>query len=466
MCHSTLSLGKPGTWGRTLGKQALNRGNVIVFTEDTITTEMKLKRIAALSAADPDMVFTHVIHHINEESLRTCFHELDEKKAIGIDKTDKASYEEKLDKNLQELMDRMRRMAYIPGAVRQVLIPKEGKPGATRPLGISNLEDKIVQRMMHKVLESIYEPLFQENSYGFRPGRSCHDAIEALYAHLSTHEVETVIDVDLSNYFGSIPQDAVLEIIKKKISDPRLLRYLIRMFKSGLLVNGELIISNEGVVQGSACSPIIANIFAHEVIDEWIEKTVKKHCKGEIKMFRYADDIVCCCQYNSDAERIKEAMSKRLAKYGLRMNEDKTKLVQFSKRKQRQGIKQETFDFLGFTFYFGKSRKGFQILKVKTIGKRFSSKLKKANDWARSIRNKISLKQIIKIAAAKVRGHVQYYGVSHNSQTVSRFVIQVKRILFKWLNRRSQRKSFNWAQFGKYLDMVNFPKAKICHKLL
>ena len=144
MCHSTLSLGKPGTWGRTLGKQALNRGNIIVFTEDTITTEMKLKRIAALSAADPDRVFTHVIHHINEESLRTCFHELDEKKAIGIDKTDKASYEEKLDKNLQELMDRMRRMAYIPGAVRQVLIPKEGKPGATRPLGISNLEDKIV----------------------------------------------------------------------------------------------------------------------------------------------------------------------------------------------------------------------------------------------------------------------------------------------------------------------------------
>ena len=191
----------------------------MVSTDDTITTETKLKRIAALSAANPDMVFTHVIHHINEESLRTCFHELDGKKAIGIDGVDKANYGEKLDENLRELMSRMQRMAYIPGVVRQVLIPKDGKSGATRPLGISNLEDKLVQRMMHKVLESIYEPLFYENSYGFRPGRSCHDAIEALHAHVSTHEVETVIDVDLSNYFSSIPQETALTIATVPYSD-------------------------------------------------------------------------------------------------------------------------------------------------------------------------------------------------------------------------------------------------------
>jgi RNA-directed DNA polymerase len=437
----------------------------MVFPEDTIKTEMKLKRITALSAANPDMVFTHVIHHINEESLRACFHELDRRKAIGIDGVDKASYGEKLDENLRDLMDRMRRMAYIPGLVRQVLIPKDGKPGATRPLGISNFEDKLVQRAMHKVLESIYEPLFHENSYGFRPGRSCHDAIEALHAHLSTHEVETVLDVDLSNYFGSIPQETVVEIIKKKISDPRILRYLIRMFKSGLLVDGEMMISDEGVVQGSACSPIIANIFAHEVIDEWMETTVKAHCAGEVKMVRYADDIVICCQYNSDAERIKKTLAQRLAKYGLKMNEGKTKLVKFSRRQQRQGIKQETFDFLGFTFYLGKSRKGYYLVKLKTIGKRFSLKLKKTNDWARSIRNKTSLKHIMKTAAAKLRGHIQYYGVSHNFKTVDNFVCKVRRILFKWLNRRSQRKSFNWKQFQKYLDLIKFPQVKIYHKL-
>ena len=186
---------------------------------------------------------------------------------------------------------------------------------------------------------------------------------------------------------------------------------------------------------------------------------------GEVKMIRYADDIVICCQYNRDAERIKVAMAQRLTKYGQKMNEDKTKLVKFSRRQQRQGLKQETFDFLGFTFYLGKFRKGFYLVKVKTIAKRFSSKLKKANDWARSIRNKTSLKQIMKIAAAKVRGHIQYYGVSHNFKVVGNFVFKATRILFKWLNRRSQRQSFTWEQFGKYLDLINFPKAKICHKL-
>lgn len=436
-----------------------------MYTEYAIKTETILKRIAALSIANPDMTFTYVIHHINEDMLRTCFYELDGKKAIGVDGVDKASYGERLDENLRDLMKRMKHMAYIPGPVRQVLIPKEGKPGATRPLGISNFEDKLVQRAMHKVLESIYEPLFHEDSYGFRPGRSCHDAIESLHAYLSTHEVETVLDVDLSNYFGSIPQETVMEVIKKKISDPRILRYLIRMFKSGLLADGEMVISDEGVVQGSACSPIIANIFANEVIDEWIEATVKPHCSGDVKMARYADDIVICCQYNRDAERIKRALAQRLAKYGLKMNEDKTKLVKFSKRQQRQGIKQETFDFLGFTFYLGKSRKGFYLVKLKTIGKRSSLKLKKTNDWARSIRNKAPLKHIMKTAAAKVRGHIQYYGVSHNCKTVEYFVKKVKEILFKWLNRRSQRKSFTWEQFGKYLDLINFPKARIYHKL-
>ena len=436
------------------------------FTEKPMMTEMKLKRLATLSAADPGMVFTHVIHHFNVESLRACFHELDGKKAIGSDGIDKVSYGKELEANLQNLMERMKRMAYIPGSVRQVLIPKEGKAGATRPLGISNFEDKLIQKMMQKVLESIYEPLFYENSYGFRPKRSCHDAINALHAHLSTHEVETVIDIDLSNYFGSISHEEVIKVIGKKISDPRLIRYLIRMFKSGILTDGELTISDEGVTQGSICSPVIANIFAHEVIDEWIEKVVKANCGGEVKMIRYADDIVICCQHAQDAERIKTALSNRLSKYGLKMNEDKTKLVRFSKRNQRQGTRQETFDFLGFTFYIGKSRKGSTVLiKLKTSGKRFRSKLKKVNDWARMIRNKTTLEQIMEIAAAKTRGHIQYYGVSHNFVGVSTFVYKVVHILFKWLNRRSQRKSFVWEKYLLLLDRIEFPKAKICHKL-
>jgi RNA-directed DNA polymerase len=451
--------------GRTLGKYDLNRGNVMESTETHLITETKLKRIATLSAADPNMIFTNVMHLFNEESLRACFHELNGKKAIGSDGINKARYGENLDENLKNLVERMKRMAYIPGPVRQVLIPKEGKPGATRPLGISNFEDKIVQRMMHKILESIYEALFHENSYGFRPGRSCHDAIKELHAHLNTHIVETVIDVDLSNYFGSISHEEAINIISKKIGDPRLIRYLIRMFKSGVLTDGELIMSDEGVPQGSGCSPVIANIFAHHVIDDWMENTVKSHCAGQVKMVRYADDIVICCQYNSDAERIKSALNNRLTKYGLKMNEDKTKLVKFSRSKQRQGEKQETFDFLGFTFYYAKSQKGYYLVKVKTNGKRFRTKLKKVNDWARTIRNKVKLNQIMKIAAAKARGHIQYYGMSFNFAAVANFLRRVTKILYKWLNRRSQRKSFDWEQFEKFLIRIKFPKAKICHKL-
>jgi group II intron reverse transcriptase/maturase len=435
------------------------------FTENLESTETKLKRIAALSAANSEMVFTHVIHHINEDSLRACFHELDGRKALGIDGIDKASYGENLDENLRDLMDRMKRMAYIPGATRQVLIPKDGNPNASRPLGISNFEDKLVQKMMQKILESIYEPLFHPDSFGFRPGRSCHDAIKELDTHLYAHEVETVIDVDLSNYFGSISHQEAIKIIRKKISDPRLIRYLIRMFKSGMLTDGELTVSDEGLVQGSCCSPVIANIFADEVICQWFEKTVKSHCAGEVKLIIYADDLVICCQYHKDALKIKTALSRRLQKYGLKMNEDKTKLVPFSKRKQKLGLDQGTFDFLGFTFYLGKARKGFYVVKAKTNGKRFRVKLKKVNEWARSFRNKLSMKQLMKTAAAKLRGHVQYYGLSNNMMAVEAFVYRTVRILFKWLNRRSQRKSFNWEQFQEFLTRVNFPEAKICHKL-
>lgn len=192
---------------------------------------------------------------------------------------------------------------------------------------------------------------------------------------------------------------------------------------------------------------------------------MKPSCMGEVKMIRYADDVVICCRYSQDAERVKAALMKRLEEYGLKMNGDKTKLVKFSGRKQNRNEKQETFDFLGFTIYWGKTKKGGYLIKLKTNGKRFRSKLKKVNDWARTIRNKIPLKQIMKIAAAKTRGHIQYYGVSLNWTSVKAFVYKVEVILFKWLNRRSQRKSFTWEKFKRYLDKIEFPKTRICYKL-
>lgn len=433
--------------------------------ESQTITETKLKRIAWLSARDKSKKFDCLMHHFNAESLKECFERLEGRKAVGTDGVTKGRYGERLNDNLNDLTERMKRMAYRPQAVREVRIPKEGKPGATRPLGISNFEDKVVQLMMHRVLESIYEPLFLDCSFGFRPGRSCHDAIRALHQHLFRHEVSAVIDVDLENFFGSIDHVELEKILSEKIKDKRFMRYIKRMFKAGVLSAGEFTVSDEGVPQGSICSPILANILAHYVIDEWFQEVVKRHCRGRVELFRYCDDVVICSQSEHDARRIVRALGKRLAKYKLTLNEAKTRIVSFSSRACRQGVKQETFDFLGFTFYLGRSQKGAVIPKVKTSGKRLRAKFKRVNEWARNVRDCHRLMVIWDIFRAKLRGHIQYYGVTFNQKAVQKFVFYSAKILFKWLNRRSQRRSFNWEQFQLFMRRNPLPMAKVCHKL-
>jgi RNA-directed DNA polymerase len=428
-------------------------------------TETILNRITWLSKQDSEKKFECLMHLFNYESLHGCFHELDKNKAVGIDGISKMEYAKNLDSNIQELILKMKKMAYRPGPVREVLIPKEGKPGTKRPLGISNLEDKIVQRMMQKVLESIYEPLFLSCSHGFRPGKSCHTAIQSLLDKLYKNEIQTVIDIDLKNFFGTIDHKMLEDLLKNKIKDPKLMRYISRMFKSGVLTEGELKVSEEGAVQGSCCSPILANIYAHYVIDVWIEEMVKPNCKGTVELTRYADDAVICCQYEADAKRIRQALGKRLEKYKLQLNEEKTKLTAFDKRAAAKGVKQETFDFLGFTFYWGKARTGRIIPKLKTRAKTMNTKLKRVSEWAKQVRNQKPLKEIWKTFKAKLRGHVQYYGVSYNFAQVHIFLTLAVRIIFKWLNRRSQRKSFDWGQFQLFLAKNPLPRAKVVHRL-
>ena len=434
-------------------------------SEASQQTATKLKRIAWLSARDPHKQFNCLMHLFNENSLAACFHELDGGKAVGVDGVTKAQYGEALSEHLDELVSRMKRMGYRPGPVRRVLIPKEGKPGATRPLGIGNFEDKLVQGVMRQVLESVYEPVFLDCSYGFRPGRGCHDAIRALHKHLFWNEVEAVIDVDLAGFFDSIDHKLLLSMLAVKITDPRFLRYLVRMFKAGVLVESELQVSDEGVPQGSLCSPILANIFAHYVIDTWFEETVKVHCVGRVEMFRYADDLVVCCRYERDAVRIRRALGKRLAKYKLCLNEEKTQLVTFSRRKRQIGDEQGAFDFLGFTFYWGRTRKGAWVPKVKTSGKRLRAKLKRVSQWARDVRHRGRLPWIWATFCRKLRGHIQYYGVSFNIAAVRAFVFHAMRILHRWLNRRSQRRSFSWERFYLYVKANPHPPARIYHTL-
>ena len=344
-------------------------------------------------------------------------------------------------------------------------IPKEGKPGSFRPLGIANFEDKVVQKMTAKILESIYEPTFMACSYGFRPGRGCHDAIRGLHQHLFRHNVETVIDVDLENFFGTIRPEIVDEILRERIGDDRFLRYIQRLFKAGILSNGELTISDEGVPQGSPASPVIANIVAHHALDTWFENTVKPHCRGKVAMFRYCDDLVICCQYGTDGVRVHRALVLRLNKYGLKVNEDKTRLVNFSKTRQTLGERQGSFDFLGLTFYLGTSRKGAVIPKLKTSRKRLKSKLKRVTEWIRINRSRMRLARLWAIFSSKLRGHIAYYGISFNYESVDQFFRLSTEIVFKWLNRRGGRKKFNWEKFKLFIKLNPLPANKTYHKL-
>jgi group II intron reverse transcriptase/maturase len=431
-----------------------------------MNTATKLKRIAWLSAKDTEKTFRCLMHHVNEESLRTIFNKLDGKKAIGIDGIRKEDYAKNLEINLKDLLERMKRMAYRPMPVKEVLIPKDGQPGKFRPLGISVFEDKIVQGVFQQILEAIYDPLFLDCSHGFRPGRSCHTAIKNLRDYLYKNEVETVIDIDLKNFFGTIDHKILENILREKIKDEKFIRYIIRMFKAGVLSKDELKIGDEGVPQGSLCSPILANIFAHYVLDEWVEKTIQPYLKGKVKLFRYADDSVICCEKVEDAIRLREYLPKRLGKFKLILNEEKTKTISFSRKKAEEGIRQGTFDFLGFTFYWGKARKGFTIPKLKTSGKTLRKKLANVEKWIKENRNKTKLKEIWKTFCAKLRGHVQYYGVTFNIGRIQTFVWGATRLVYKWLNRRSQKKSFSWDKFKLFLERYPPPKAEICHPLI
>ena len=430
-------------------------------TKPFTPTETKLKRIAVLSGENSRMEFNCLMPHFNMKSLTGCFHELDGRKAVGIDRQTKKDYGDNLESNLEHLVSRMKSMSYIPAPVREVLIPKDD--GKKRPLGISNFEDKIVQLMMSKVLESIYDPLFHDFSYGFRKGRNCHHAIKALRKHLYQSHTEVVVDVDLQNFFGTISHEKLMAILGMKIKDLRFLRYIGRMLKSGVLSDGELKRTDEGTPQGSVSSPILANIFAHYAIDEWFVRCVMPRVSLETRIFRYADDMVICCK-RDEIEKIVKSFKGRMERFSLKLNESKTKVVSFDKTKVEES-RQGTFDFLGFTFYLGKARNGRTLLpKIKTCRKRFFEKLGVVREWCKANRNE-NLVPLWNRFCSKLRGHYQYYGVSFNSKSIAIFGHDAIRIFYKWMNRRSQRRAFNWEQFRKFMEERPPPCVKIHHNL-
>lgn len=435
------------------------------FTKPKVATATKLMRIAQLSRENPTSEFKWLMPHFNSDSLTECFNELGAKKAVGVDGVGKAAYGQNVAANISALIEKMKTMSYRPGPVRKVLIPKEGKAGATRPLGISNFEDKMVQLMTSKILGAIYEPTFRDCSHGFRPGRSCHTAVKALSTYLFKQQCKVVIDVDLKNYFGTISHRKLLDFLRLRINDEVFLRYIVRMLKAGVLSDGEFQMTEEGSPQGNVASPILTNIFAHYVIDCWFEDVVKRHVNKSVALFRYCDDMVICCDDEGDAERVMRALNERLKKFSLEMNQDKTKIVTFNKRAFAAGSDQGSFDFLGFTFYIAHSRAGNVTVKLKTSRSRMRSKLKNVTAWMKACRHSVKLKALWQQFTVKLNGHARYFGVSFNSEHVARFIHAAIRIFFKWINRRSQKRSFNWDKFKLFLERFPPPKAKVYHPL-
>lgn len=424
--------------------------------------ETEMKRIAEI-ASKHGRVQT-LIHHINVENLRTQHEQMKRKKATGIDGVTKEEYEENLEENLINLVDRMKRQVYKPQEVKRVYIPKDGSKDK-RGLGIPAYEDKLVQGVMSKVLTAIYEEKFLNVSYGFRPEKSCHDAIKKLGKIIEKKKVNYIVDLDIKGFFDNVDHEWMIRFLENDIEDKNFIRLVKRFLKAGILEEGKHIETDQGTPQGGVISPILANIYLHYVLDLWFENKIKKHSKGESYMVRYADDFVCCFQNPDEAELFYYELQERLSKFGLEIAENKSKILEFGRfaeqnREQRGESKPETFDFLGFTHYCSKSKQGWFRVKRKTSRKKQTAKIAKMKIWIRQRMHK-PLKETIKTLNRKLIGHYNYYGITDNSKSIHTFYNKVVRQLYKTLKRRTQKHNMNWKRYNKLLEYMPITKPTI-----
>ena len=430
-------------------------------------TWVKLSLISEHAKREPELQFTSLAHLLNRDFLKDCYNSLNRNKAVGIDGVCWKEYGEDLDGNVEDLITRMKRKKYKPIPARRVYIPKNEKE--KRPLGIPALENKIVELGITRILQSIYEEDFLECSYGFRPKRSCHQAINRLDKLIMTKPVNHIVEADIKGFFDNVSHEELMKFLEIRIVDRSLLELIRRFLKAGYVDDGLLIRSESGTPQGSILSPMLANIFLHYVLDTWFDKTVKSCVRGFCELLRYADDFVCVVQYVEDAQRIEKALKGRFARYGLEIHPDKSRAFSFGRFERENAKKQDrranTFDFLGFTHYCDKTRKGRFKVGRKTSRKKFKVKCDDMNRWLKSIRNLVKTKEWWKVLRAKLQGHYQYYGVSGNMPAISKYYSITVRLVHKWLNRRSQKKRMSWSKLYDYLSCYPLPKPSIKHNL-
>ena len=410
-----------------------------------------------LSAKDLEKRFNNLFCHYTVENLREAYHALDGSKATGIHGITKSEYGKNLDTNLEDLITRLHLGTYRPLPKRRVHIPKAN--GKTRPIAISEFEDKLVEWVLGKLLTSIYEPLFMRNSFGFRPRKNAHGAIKAAYASLKDDKRPYVVEIDLRSFFDTVSHRRLIKLLEKRISDPRLLSLIARFLTAGVLEeNKELVSSEVGTPQGSIMSPILANVFLHYALDSWF---LGNYSKAGGVIIRYADDAIFLFEQKHEAENFRLALKTRLNGFGLELNEEKSGLVPFGKKTGN------VFDFLGFTFFWSKGHFSSKLkLAVKTTKKALFKKIEEYQSWIKENRGRKKMDELWRITAAKLKGHYNYYGLVTNRPKLNHFYYAVIRSLYKWLNRRSQRRSFSWMQFAKRLRLDPLPLPPIIGALV
>ena len=440
------------------------RKTVKVRTQGRRTLPLNLLRVYEAAKRNKQARFTALLHHVDVVALERAFRRLKRKASAGVDGETVTSYEENLQTKLKNLCERVHTGRYQPRAVRRVYIPKSD--GGQRALGVPALEDKIVQGTVAEVLNAIYEVDFLGFSYGFRPGRNPHQALQSLHTALMTQCVNWVLDADIRKFFDSVDHEWLLRMLEHRIADPRVLRLIRQWLTAGVLESGEWHEVVEGTPQGAGISPLLANIFLHYVFDLWVHQWRRRKARGRIILVRYADDFVMGLQYADDARRMLEDLKERLAKFKLTLHADKTRLIEFGRmptlaRARRGQQRPETFAFLGFTHYCGRTRDGRFVVKRKTHSKRLTSKLNALRQEAKR-RMHTPVSDQHRWLCQVLRGHYAYYGLPSNFRCLMGFLHQTRRVWFNALRRRSQRR-LNWETFGVLLAHFPLPLPRITH---
>ena len=433
-------------------------------TSSSSTVSTRIERIAKLAREMPDVALTTLAHHIDMDWLREAYRRTRKDGARGVDGQSAEQYEERLEENLRSLLDRAKAGTYRAPPVRRVHIPK-GDGSQTRPIGIPTFEDKVLQRAVAMLLEAVYEQSFHDFSYGFRPGRSAHHACQTLQNASVTMAGGWVLEVDIKKFFDTLDHGHLREILSQRVRDGAVLRLIGKWLNAGVMEGVALSHPEAGTPQGGVISPLLANIYLHEVLDEWFVRDVQPRLSGRAVLVRYADDFVFVFALERDARAVLDVLPKRFGKYGLTLHPDKTRLVPFHRpdRDDGDGDGPGTFDLLGFTHHWGLSRKGRWIVKKRTAQDRFSRTLRRIAEWC-SVHRHDGVEEQRRALARKLNGHYAYFGVTSNYAALSRLVYEVKAIWRKWLSRRSQKGALDWAAMHRLLERYPLPRPRIVHR--